>query len=347
MIIAGIIPHWFPESPSGNSFYFIFGLIFLWLSGKYLIDAGVSLGESLRLSPLVIGITVISMGTSAPELLVSVKAAVLKHPDIAVGNVVGSNIANIGLVLGITSLLIPLKVRKETLRVDGMAMVLITIIFVMLTCTGKILTWTEGFIMLSVLFFYILWLVVKSGKHKIPVPKVDKKGLSLWWVALIVVVIASYGLVLGADYVVIGASGVAKGLGVNERVISLSMVALGTSLPELTATITAAVKKVPDMSMGNIIGSNIFNLFGILGVTALIRPVTINPKILNFDIPFMLIMTILLLVLGSKMFGRKLSRWDGVVLVLFYTFYIFVIYYVKAPDPFNAGYLIEIICHSG
>ena len=346
MILSGIIPHLFSRGPAGDPLYFVFGIIFLWISGRYLIEGGVSLGKNLRLSPLVVGITVISMGTSAPELLVSIKAVVLKHPDIAVGNVVGSNIANIGLVLGVTSLLIPLTVRKATLRVDGVVMILVTLCFIVMACTRKTLYWYEGVIMLITISVYLFWLVLKSRKQKIILPEIEKKGMSLWWVALIVIVIASYGLVLGADYVVVGASGLAKGLGINERVISLSMVALGTSLPELTASITAALKKEPDMSMGNIIGSNIFNLFGILGVTSLIHPIPINHKILNFDVIYMLILTIFLLILGSKMFGRKLSRWDGLVLVFFYSFYIFVIYFNKNPDFFHIGNFFNAICPS-
>ena len=344
MILSGIIPHLFPKGPGGDPLYFIFGLLLLWISGKYLIDGGVSLGKNLRLSSLVVGITVISMGTSAPELFVSIKAAIVNHPDIAVGNVVGSNIANIGLVLGVTSLLIPLVVRKETLRVDGVVLIVVTLAFILLACTDRTLSWHEAIIMLASILVYLIWVVYKSRRQKNIVPDIDKKGMSLWWVALIVIVLASYGLVLGADYVVRGASGLAKGLGVNERVISLSMVAFGTSLPELTASITAAIKKEPDMSMGNIIGSNIFNLFGILGITALIHPVPINSKILNFDIIYMLIITILLLLLGSRMFGRRLSRWDGLVLIFFYVFYIFVIYANKNPDFFNIGHWFNTIC---
>ncbi|HHJ10825.1 MAG TPA: calcium/sodium antiporter [Bacteroidetes bacterium] len=346
MILSGIIPHFFPGGPVGDPLYFVFGVFFLWISGRYLIEGGVSLGKNLRLSSLVVGITVVSMGTSAPELLVSIKAALLKHPDIAVGNVVGSNIANIGLVLGVTSLVIPLTVRKATLRVDGVVMILVTIGFIVMACTRKTLFWHEGVIMLMIISVYLIWLVIKSRKQKIILPKIEKKGISLWWVALIVIVIASYGLVLGADYVVVGASGLAKSLGINERVISLSMVALGTSLPELTASITAVLKKEPDMSMGNIIGSNIFNLFGILGVTSLIHPIPINPKILNFDVIYMLILTIFLLILGSKMFGRRLSRWNGLVLVFFYLFYIFVIYFNKNPDFFHLGHFFNAICPS-
>jgi len=154
MILSGIIPHFFPGGPVGDPLYFVFGVFFLWISGRYLIEGGVSLGKNLRLSSLVVGITVVSMGTSAPELLVSIKAALLKHPDIAVGNVVGSNIANIGLVLGVTSLVIPLTVRKATLRVDGVVMILVTIGFIVMACTRKTLFWHEGVIMLMIISVY-------------------------------------------------------------------------------------------------------------------------------------------------------------------------------------------------
>lgn len=258
--------------------------------------------------------------------MVSLKAAVSGHPDISVGNVVGSNITNIGLVLGITSILIPLSVRKRTLRIDGPIMVAATLLFILFARTGKIISRGEGLLMLFLISIYILWLVRKSRKEMFVSHLIVEKGEFSWWIALSLVMVTSIGLVWGADWMVVGASGFAHNLGISERVISLSMVALGTSLPELTASVTAALKKQPDISIGNIIGSNLFNLFGILGVTSLVHPIRINLKILHYDVWVMLFISVLLLLLVMKIFGMRLTRWKGIILLSLYSGYLFWIY---------------------
>ncbi len=326
MIISGISIYPFPAGTVGYYLYFFSGFVLLWLSGDYLVRSGVSLGKSFRLSPIVIGITVISMGTSAPELLVSLKAAVSGHPDISVGNVVGSNITNIGLVLGITSILIPLTVRKHTVKIDGPIMVAATLLFILFARTGKTISRGEGLLMLFLISIYILWLVRKSRKEMFASRLLAEKGEFSWWGALLLVMGTSVGLVLGADWIVVGASGFAHNLGISERVISLSMVALGTSLPELTASVAAALKKQSDISIGNIIGSNLFNLFGILGLTALVHPFKVNPEILHFDVWVMLFISVLLLLLVMKIFGMRLTRWKGIILLSLYCGYLFWIY---------------------
>ncbi len=336
--------HPFPRGTGGDSLYFIVGVALLWVSGKYLIKGGVALGKIFRLSPLVIGITVISVGTSAPELLVSIKAALSGHPDIAVGNVVGSNIANIGLVLGLTVLFMPILIPANKFRFDSLAMLLATAGFIVLACFGAVLSRGDGAVMTGLIVFYILWLLLKAPKEMESMPDEGAQGRWHWWVALTVVVIASLGLALAADYVVLGASGLALGMGVDERVISLSMVALGTSLPELTASLAAIVRKEPDMSVGNILGSNIFNLFGILGVTALIHPLKINREILKFDMVYLLIIAVLLVLLGRL--GRELSRTDGVILLLLYALYIAIIFKLINAGFFHLDFLYNIFCSS-
>ncbi len=318
--------HPFPHGTVGNILYFVIGVALLWVSGKYLIKGGVALGQVFRLSPLVIGITVISVGTSAPELLVSIKAAVSGHPDIAVGNVVGSNIANIGLVLGLTVLFMPILIPDNRFRIDSLVMLGVTVIFIALACWGERLSRVDGAVMTGLIVLYVILLLIRSPKEAGTLTVEEEKKRWRWWVALTVVVISSFGLALAADYVVLGASGLALSMGVDERVISLSMVALGTSLPELTASLTAIIRKEPDMSVGNILGSNIFNLFGILGVTALIHPLQINREILRFDVVYLLIIAVLLVILGRL--GRELSRRDGAILLLLYALYIAIIFKV-------------------
>jgi len=327
MIVSGIFI--LPDllGNAGNYIYFVIGLIILLFSGDYLVRGGVSLGTNFRLSPLVVGIAVISLGTSAPELLVSLKAATTGHPDISVGNVVGSNITNIGLVLGITAFLIPLAVRKQTLQKDGPIMVAATILFLLFAWSGDTITRAEGLIMVILIVIYVSRLIRKSRRERLhSSAMIADKGKYSWWLALILIIISSLGLVWGADWTVRGVSGVARTLGISERVISLSVVALGTSLPELTASITAAVKKQPDISVGNIIGSNIFNLFGILGITALVKNIRVNKTILNFDIWYMLFISVLLLLLITKVFKMRLTRWKGFVLLIFYMSYLVWIY---------------------
>ena len=164
----------------------------------------------------------------------------------------------------------------------------------------------------------------RSPKEAGPLQREKRKERLPWWFALTVVVLSSFGLALAADYVVLGASGLALSLGFDERVISLTMVALGTSLPELTASLTAMIRKEPDMSVGNILGSNTFNLFGILGVTALVHPLQINREILRYDVGYLLLMALLLVILGRL--GRELSRKDGAILLLLYVLYMAVVF---------------------
>ncbi len=342
MIFTGMLWHPFPHGPVGNVLYFVFGIVLLWVSGKYLIRGGVALGKVFRLSPLVIGITVISIGTSAPELLVSIKAAVSGHPDIAIGNVVGSNIANIGLVLGVAVIFLPILIPGNKFRSDSLVMLVVTTGFIVFACTGERLSRVEGAVMVGLVAIYILWLLLRAPKEAGSLTVEGYRAGWSWWVALLVVVVSSFGLALAADYVVLGASGLALSMGVSERVISLSMVALGTSLPELTASIAAIVKKEPDMSVGNILGSNVFNLFGILGVTALIRPVTVNREILRFDVVYLIVIAILLVLLGRL--GRELSRRDGVILLGLYILYILVVFGVIGTGIFHFDLFYNLFC---
>jgi cation:H+ antiporter len=342
MVLAGMLWHPFPHTSVGNILYFISGIVLLWVSGKYLIRGGVALGQVFRLSPLVIGITVISIGTSAPELLVSIKAAVTGHPDIAVGNVVGSNIANIGLVLGLTVLFMPILIDVKKMMWDSLAMVGVTAGFIAISCTHDRLSRPEGLIMLVLIVGYVLWLLFKAPKEMESLTEEESRQRWSWWVALTVVIISSFGLALAADYVVLGASGLALSMGVSERVISLSMVALGTSLPELTASLAAVLKKEADMSVGNILGSNVFNLFGIMGVTALIHPVTVNKEILSFDVVFLFIMALLLVILGWL--GRELSRKDGMILLVLYVLYILIVFRVIGSTVFHFDLFYKLFC---
>ena len=306
-----------------NYLYLILGLVVLLLSGEYLVRGGVSLGRKTRVSELVIGVTVVSLGTSAPELMVSLKAALSGHPDISIGNVVGSNIANIGLVLALTVLIFPIVVNRMSLIKDGPFMLVISVMAIMFSVDGRIGR-IEGLILLLLVTGYT-FLIIRNSRldNRLSQKKIQAPAYPVP-LSILIVLISCVGLVIGASWLVQGASGAARSFGVSERVISLSIVAFGTSLPEMSASLMAALRKHPDVSVGNIIGSNIFNLGGILGTTAIFVDIDVNPQIRSFDYWYMLVLSVLLLVLVGK--KLKLTRWKGMVMMLFYVLYIFLIY---------------------
>ncbi len=304
------------------------GIIVLLVSGKLLVMGGVELASYLKISKLVIGMTVVAFGTSAPELLVSISAALKGSPEIALGNVLGSNIANIGLVLAITGLLMPIDVQKDSVRYDWPIMMFsfILLFFFML---GDQITRLEGLILVMFLVAYIWWEIHHSRQQmadkqdEIPEPKMSI------WLALVLIIIASIGLAKGADWLVEGAVRIANKLGISQRVISITVVAIGTSLPELTASVMAAIKKQLDISVGNIIGSNIFNIFSIVGFTALIKPMSFDHRPFIMDLAALMVIG---LMLGAFMFFfgvRKIKRTESLVMLIFYVAYVVSLYYIK------------------
>lgn len=304
-----------------NLLFLIGGFTLLFFSGKYLVRGSVELANHFKISKLVIGLTVVSFGTSAPELIVSLKAAIAGHPDISIGNIVGSNISNIALVLGITALIYPIPVVKKLMRVDWPIMMLATIMFYVFILNRSIDFW-EGiiFILLLIAFNYF------SVKNSSNGGEEYAKAAFPWYLSLLIIVASSIGLVFGADFLVKGASSIARDLGVDERIISVSVIAFGTSVPELATSVLAALKKETDISIGNIIGSNIFNLWGILGVTAIFKPIPVNEKTISFDAYWLIGISLLLVIFmfsGKK--NKRLSRFEGAFLVIFYICYIFFV----------------------
>jgi cation:H+ antiporter len=300
------------------------GFIVLLVSGDLLVRSAVSFATHFRISTLVVGVTIVSFGTSLPELLVSLGAALKGHPDISVGNVVGSNISNIALVLGLTALLLPVPVSRTSAILDWPVMMFVSLVFYALIYKG-VIGLLEGILFVTGLGLYIFWLVRQSRKSlllpgiKVPAPKFAL-GTSL-----LIFLVASAGLWFGADLLVDGASELAKIWNVSERVISVSIIAFGTSVPELATSIVAAFKKEMDISVGNIIGSNIFNILGILGITAMVKPIQINPSIL-FDTYWMLAISFLLLVFMLPPGKGFIHRWKGLILLLMYVSYIALLY---------------------
>jgi cation:H+ antiporter len=304
--------------------FLLLGLVLLFFGGEGLVRGSAALALRLGLTPLVVGLTVVAFGTSAPELVVSVQAALAGEGDIAIGNVVGSNILNVGLILGLTAVIYPLTVQFQLLRIDVPLMVGITLLAAWMLADAQ-LTRTEGALLAAGLVAYTGFTVLYARKVKAPgeveaefAESMPRAGGSVWRDLLFI----AGGLALliaGSRFMVEGAISLARGFGISEAVIGLTIVALGTSMPELVTCLVAAMKKESDIALGNIIGSNIFNILGILGAAALVRPMTgegIRMSDLFVAIGFA---AALLPILWS---GRRMQRWEGALLLAGYVGYV-------------------------
>lgn len=309
--------------------FLLLGLAVLSISGNYLVDGSVSLARHLNISTLVVGIVVVSFGTSAPELVVSIQGAVDGHPDIAIGNVVGSNIANIALVLGLTAIILPIPVRSTSIKFDWPVMMASSIILYLFMLNLSIERW-EGAILFILIIAYIFWTLRSSMKEKNKDEVKEKPKFNLA-ISIILVVVSCVGLVYGAKWLVNSAADIARSFDVSERVISVTLIAFGTSVPELAASVMAAIKKQMDISIGNIIGSNIFNILAILGITGLIQDkINIDKGIATFDIYWMLGIALLLFLLIIPLKGGILKRWKGLLLLIVYSVYIYLLFNLKS-----------------
>lgn len=297
------------------------GLIVLLVGGDILVRGAVALAQRLGVTPLVIGLTVVGFGTSAPELVVSVNAALDKAPEIAIGNVVGSNICNVLLVLGLPALIYPIACNAGGLRRDNSLMLLISAGFVLLCQTG-VINRIDGMFMLALLFAFLIWSYRNAmrgddGADAIAEEIQDLAGktrsLSM---SVVLVLVGLVGLVVGAKLLVDGAVAIARAAGMSEAVIGLTLVAVGTSLPELATSLVAALRRQGDVAIGNVVGSNIFNMLGVGGLVALVIPLPVAPQLVAFDAWVMLAATLMLL---PFLFGKiKLTRaWAGVFFLLY------------------------------
>ena len=307
------------------SFLYIFiGLALLVVGGEFLVRSSIGLSFKLKLSKMVIGLTVVSFATSAPELLVSLQAALEGFSDISLGNVIGSNIANIGLVLGITAIISPLVVDRDFYRFNWPVMMFFSIALYFLLQSGGVLSRVEGIILLAALVLYLFLLIRRARKIKVDVTEIDDSlektsnfKIVVW---LIIGGVALWG---GAELLVTGAVDVASMLGISERVISVTIIAIGTSVPELAASVIAALKKEKALSLGNLIGSNIFNISSVLGLTAIIQPIyLVSEKLLYVDIFWMLGFAFILIPLAFLPQRFILSRYKGLILFVPYVIFI-------------------------
>ena len=300
--------------------FILIGFVLLVKGGDYLVEGSVSIARKAKLSSMVIGMTVIGFGTSAPEMLVSVNAALANSPGIALGNVVGSNIANIALILGVTGLLFTCATDKHTLRVDLPFMVFACVALFAVGMTGEIGR-VAGIVGVLLLVSFLVWQIRSSRQMgDADVPQAENTPLHSFPVSVIMVVLSITAMIFGANILVDGAKNVAASLGVSERVIGLTVVAVGTSLPELFASVMSAKRGETDLAIGNIIGSVSFNVFFVVGISAAISPIPGSDQ--GFFLDYLL-MAVLAVLLWFFLFTRRtLERWEGALLLVIYVAYI-------------------------
>lgn len=303
------------------------GLVVLLVGGKVLVDGASSIALKLGMSSGLIGLTVVAFGTSTPELLVSLNAALNGNADISIGNVVGSNIANIALVLGLTGLFYPILIRKEHLRFDYALMILVSVLFYILSLNETIGVWEGvllfgGFIAFNIYLFKNLGHGVVEESESVEDELEEVKNYS-WPISIILFLGGIACLYFGSELLVENAVEISKAFGVSERVIGVTIIAIGTSLPELITSIIAALSRKTDLALGNILGSNIMNILSIIGVTAIIKPIAVSEAFLQSDFLWMLGISLLLFpLMKTKM---RISWVEGSVLLLGYVAYLYVL----------------------
>ena len=299
------------------------GFILLFLGGDWLVNGGVAIARKYRISSLVIGMTIVAFGTSAPELLVSMISAIKGSAGIAIGNVLGSNIANIGLILGITATLSPIPTQNRKVLANGLIMIMASVLLLVFSLNAGI-SRTEGIILFAGIVLFTVISILKgrtTEQDQESEVEIQVRNMSVF-AAMLLIILSCIMLAFGADFMVDGATVLAKSMGVSDKVIGLTIVALGTSLPELAASIAAAIKKEMDISIGNIIGSNIFNILCVLGVSGSIRPISFLYAQYNADFIIMMgfSVALMLFVQPWKSQGR-LGRMAGITFFLAYVVY--------------------------
>ncbi|MCL2181877.1 MAG: calcium/sodium antiporter [Chitinispirillia bacterium] len=304
--------------------YLAGGLGVLILCGNWLVTGSVQIARHFKISTLVVGLTVVAYVTSAPEMFISIGAALNNAHDIALGNVIGSNIANIGCILAIVVVISPIPIRNRKIGFDYLVMLSVTVLLLLFGFNGTIGT-AEGISLVVILISYTAWSVIKSRRcassKDIEAPTV--KPL----IALSMILAAVIGMYFSSGWFVEGARAIALQWGVSERVIAVSIVAVGTSSPELISSLIAAFKGENDLAIGNIIGSNFFNIAGVLGVTTIVRPLAVNShSMFVSDMAWLFGITIALLLTMIPLSKGKINRWEGGILMLIFGAYMFILY---------------------
>ena len=299
-------------------FYLLIGTTMLYFGADWIVRSSVSIAKKSKISPLIIGLTIVAFGTSLPELIVSITAALNDSSSLSVGNAIGSNIANIGLVLGLSSLIFPVSCIYKKIKKDLWINIIITIIFIFFAFDGLISRF-EGLIMFLCLIYYILLCISeKRDDEEIPENIISNNRIFLFLLGGICV------LAYGADLFVDGAISLASRLGISEAVVGVSIVAFGTSLPELATSVVAAFKKESDISLGNILGSNIFNILCVLGISSMISQLESPIQMMNREVYFLFLLGFLLIAI-SKM-NQPISRMFSAILLIIYFYFIYLLF---------------------
>ena len=299
-------------------FFLLIGTTMLYFGADWIVRSSVSIAKKSNIAPIIIGLTIVAFGTSLPELIVSITAALNDSSSLSVGNAIGSNIANIGLVLGLSSLIFPISCVYKKIKKDLWINIIITIIFVFFAFDGLISRF-EGMIMFLCLIYYILLCISEEkDDEEIPDNIISNNRIFLYLLGGIFV------LAYGADLFVDGAISLAKKLGISEAVVGVSIVAFGTSLPELATSVVAAFKKESDISLGNILGSNIFNILCVLGISSMISQLDSPIQMMNREVYFLLILGFLLIAI-SKM-NQPISRVSSAALLIIYFYFIYLLF---------------------
>jgi cation:H+ antiporter len=300
-------------------FLILIGFVLLIGGAEYLVRGAVAIANKLKIPPVIVGLTIVAFGTSTPEFVVSIKAAFNGASGISIGNIVGSNIANIFLILGVTSVIYPIVCKKEEFIRDYRFLLFVTVLFSVLAMTGTFVTW-HGILMLSILFGFIYFNYKNSKDSEPSEDAISPLANKNWGIVVLVTCAGLAAIMYGSDLLVKGAIEVARILGVSEEIIGLTIVAVGTSLPELATTVVAAIRKQNGVALGNIVGSNIWNIVFIMGLTSSIIDVDVPRQFMLYDIWVMVAATFILLPMMISQ--SKLSRGEGAFFLLLYTGYI-------------------------
>lgn len=319
--------------------YLIAGLVLLVAGAELLVRGAAKLAAQFGISPLIIGLTVVAFGTSAPEMAVSVQASLAGSGDIAIGNVVGSNIFNVLFILGVSALIVPLAVSRQLVRLDVPLMIGASLLAYVLAWNGE-LSRLDGALLFGGILTYTGLLIAKSRKDKATQDEFDKQYSDqprkpyAWVIDLVLIAAGLALLVQGANWLVEGAVSLARALGLSELVIGLTVIAAGTSLPEVATSVIAALKGQRDIAVGNIVGSNLFNLMAVLGLAALVSPlpIPVSPSALAFDFPVMIAVAVACLPIFFS--GYRINRWEGLLFLAYYVAYTLYLVLTSTGRPF-------------
>ena len=308
----------------------ILGFILLIKGADFLVDGASSLARKFNISDIIIGLTIVSIGTSMPELFVSSTSTINGSSDMAIGNIIGSNLCNLLMILGISAIIKPVKFQKETRLIEIPTCLIITIIFAIFCNTSGTISRIEAIVLIFLFVLFIIYTIIMAKKgnsfdgNTVIEIQTDDKPLSLKK-SIILIVLGIVGLKVGGDFTVENATNLARMFSISEKIIGLTILAIGTSLPELVTSVTAAIKGNSDIAIGNIIGSNIFNILLIIGVSAIISPLTYNFTY-NIQIGILILATIILSIFPIIPPKNEMSRFNGLIYLAIYIIYMIIIF---------------------